>query len=250
MHDLGTLGGSHSLGNGINNSGQIVGYSDTIGDTATHAFVFDSTGMHDLGTLGGTSSQGYGINNSGQVVGYSGTTAGGPGRFPVPEREDDRPQYVAPCGFRLDSHGCVQHQRLWLDDGLRLDEREYPRLHSASAVHRHRFARLQVAELVGSRAIGHVHISQSGFRRFRRHEIHYTIGCGHSAQRPFGRVYAPYFRATFPVEERVERDGSGGQCCSTDRDDPSRGRHGQQQYRGRGRPDDHPFCLQHSQGGR
>ena len=71
--DLGTLGGVESWARGINNSGQVVGWSDLPGYTATHAFLYDGTSMHDLGTLGGTNSWAYGINNSGQVVGASDT---------------------------------------------------------------------------------------------------------------------------------------------------------------------------------
>ena len=72
MLDLGTLGGTYSSAYGINDSGQVVGYSNTAGGDY-HAFLYDSTAMTDLGTLGGTYSYAYGINDSGQVVGYSGT---------------------------------------------------------------------------------------------------------------------------------------------------------------------------------
>lgn len=77
----GTLGGRGSGGNGINDVGQVTGFSDTAGDTATHAFLY--TGMpgsggtmDDLGTLGGTESVGHAINASGQVVGWSQTKVG------------------------------------------------------------------------------------------------------------------------------------------------------------------------------
>jgi len=74
--DLGMLGvpngsDSFSFGLGINNSGQVVGYSNT-GEGADHAFLYSSqTGMKDIGTLGGGLSYGYGINDSGQVTGCS-----------------------------------------------------------------------------------------------------------------------------------------------------------------------------------
>src|SRR5215207_10175943 len=56
MKDLGTLGGTNSYAYGINDSGQVVGYSDTA-NSGPHAFLYDSTnGMKDLGTLGGTNS--------------------------------------------------------------------------------------------------------------------------------------------------------------------------------------------------
>jgi probable HAF family extracellular repeat protein len=81
MTDLGTLGGSFisSVGEGINNSGQITGFSDTADDTlllAAHAFLYSGGTMTDLGTLGGNFSVGFGINGSGQVTGESATTTG------------------------------------------------------------------------------------------------------------------------------------------------------------------------------
>jgi probable HAF family extracellular repeat protein len=73
--DLGTLGGSFSGANGINDSDQVVGRSDTASGHV-HAFLWTATsGMQDLGTVG-THSAAYGINDSGQVVGQSPTAAG------------------------------------------------------------------------------------------------------------------------------------------------------------------------------
>jgi len=76
--DLGTLvDGTYSAGNAINNSGEVVGYSDTflniyVGSTF-HAFSYSGGTMTDLGTLGNGNgvSEALGINNSGQIVGYS-----------------------------------------------------------------------------------------------------------------------------------------------------------------------------------
>ena len=72
MTDLGTLGGS-SQANGINASGQVVGWAETARG-ARHAFLYTGSTMTDLGTLGGTISEASGINASGQVVGWSFTT--------------------------------------------------------------------------------------------------------------------------------------------------------------------------------
>lgn len=72
MRDLGTLGGSKSVGRSINGFGNVAGESATANNSATHAFRFkDGQGMRDLGTLGGRNSSGYGINDHGDVVGQS-----------------------------------------------------------------------------------------------------------------------------------------------------------------------------------
>ena len=67
--DLGSFGGTFATATGINNSGQIVGYSDLVGNTAEHAFLYSGGVISDLGTLGGTNSTAFGINNKGQAVG-------------------------------------------------------------------------------------------------------------------------------------------------------------------------------------
>jgi probable HAF family extracellular repeat protein len=71
MTDLGTLGNSYSQATGINDLGQVVGWSGVDG-FVDHAFMVTGAGMIDLGTLGGQGSSGaYGINSAGQVVGWS-----------------------------------------------------------------------------------------------------------------------------------------------------------------------------------
>ena len=76
MTDMGTLGGSESHATGINDSGQVVGWSYTASG-AKHAFLFSNGQMTDLGALpGGGESCAYGINDQGRVVGYSYTADG------------------------------------------------------------------------------------------------------------------------------------------------------------------------------
>ena len=73
--DLGTLGGSSSTAEGINNSGQVVGDALDAGGNQ-HAFLYSGGVMTDLGTLGGSYSQAWGINNNGQVVGDAANASG------------------------------------------------------------------------------------------------------------------------------------------------------------------------------
>jgi probable HAF family extracellular repeat protein len=70
LNDLGTLGGTTSVGRDINDYGEVIGMSP-IADGVEHAFLFTNGAMRDLGTLGGRWSDATAINNAGQVVGYS-----------------------------------------------------------------------------------------------------------------------------------------------------------------------------------
>jgi probable HAF family extracellular repeat protein len=76
IHILGKLGGkgksATGTATGINNAGQVVGWSTIDASKEIHPFLWSaSTGMQDLGTQG-VSSYATGINNLGEVVGYSG----------------------------------------------------------------------------------------------------------------------------------------------------------------------------------
>jgi probable HAF family extracellular repeat protein len=88
--DLGFLPGwgNYSRAHGINQAGEVVGYSGPNNPTAspsptrTRAFIWDATnGMRDLGTLGGGYSKALSINNSSQVTGKAGTPSGGDHAF-------------------------------------------------------------------------------------------------------------------------------------------------------------------------
>ncbi|MCC7407280.1 MAG: DUF3466 family protein [Phycisphaeraceae bacterium] len=76
MIDLGTLGGSQSVANAINNSGAIVGGSHMPGDVVAHAFLYDGRQMLDLNQLvalpsGWIIESVNDINDLGQIVGYA-----------------------------------------------------------------------------------------------------------------------------------------------------------------------------------
>ncbi|TKB91980.1 MAG: VPLPA-CTERM sorting domain-containing protein [Nitrospira sp.] len=75
---LPTLGGASGEANGINNTGQMVGYSYLDGDAAHHATRWtlsgQTIGIDDLGTLGGASSSAWAINANGLIAGWSNVT--------------------------------------------------------------------------------------------------------------------------------------------------------------------------------
>jgi probable HAF family extracellular repeat protein len=81
MYDLGSLGGSFTIGWDVNASGAVTGGSDVPEDAGAHAFLWKPTTpngtsgvMHDLGTLGGTDGEGSAINDSGLITGWAQTT--------------------------------------------------------------------------------------------------------------------------------------------------------------------------------
>lgn len=75
MISLGTLGGTSGIGNAINLSGQIAGYSQNAVGTY-RAFISSGNILLDIGDLGGGSAVAYGINDAGQVVGSAVTSDG------------------------------------------------------------------------------------------------------------------------------------------------------------------------------
>ncbi len=75
MTGLGTLGGNSGIGNGINASGQVAGYSTNSKGTY-RAFLASNGTMTDVGDLGGGSAVAYAINDVGQVVGSAVTSDG------------------------------------------------------------------------------------------------------------------------------------------------------------------------------
>ena len=75
MTSLGTLGGESGIGNGINLSGQVAGYSQDSSGTY-RAFISSGDTLISIGDLGGGSAVAYGINDFGQVVGSAVTPDG------------------------------------------------------------------------------------------------------------------------------------------------------------------------------
>jgi probable HAF family extracellular repeat protein len=69
MQDLGTLGGTQSYVNSLNDRGEVVGQSNLAGDQTYHPFLWDGHALRDLGTLGGNNGFANWINDAGDVVG-------------------------------------------------------------------------------------------------------------------------------------------------------------------------------------
>jgi probable HAF family extracellular repeat protein len=69
--ELGSLGGTTSAANAVNDAGQVTGWANK--RKSVHAFLWSRGKMTDLGTFGSgkLNSSAYGINRSGQVVGAS-----------------------------------------------------------------------------------------------------------------------------------------------------------------------------------
>lgn len=75
MSSLGTLGGTSGIGNGINSSGQVAGYSTNSYGTY-RAFLSTGSTLTDIGDLGGGSAVAYALNDLGAVVGSAVTAKG------------------------------------------------------------------------------------------------------------------------------------------------------------------------------
>ncbi len=76
MTDLGTLGGSSSIGAGINAKGDVVGISLVKGSGNYHGFLYRNGQMEDLNPLidadssaGGVLLYAYGINDANEITG-------------------------------------------------------------------------------------------------------------------------------------------------------------------------------------
>jgi probable HAF family extracellular repeat protein len=95
---LGTLGGRDSSARGVNNSGQVTGYSNIApGQSAAHAFIFKDGVLKDIGAiLGPVETIGIGINARGQVAGSASSNTSSRGAFLY---DNDSFLFFEPQGF-------------------------------------------------------------------------------------------------------------------------------------------------------
>ena len=71
VRDLGSLGGFYTVPFGLNDAGQVVGWSYLESNAVGHAYLFDSGEMTEIGTFGGSNSVAQDINSFGTVAGYA-----------------------------------------------------------------------------------------------------------------------------------------------------------------------------------
>jgi probable HAF family extracellular repeat protein len=111
---LGTLGGTSSVGNSVNNKGWVVGTANLKGDIITHAALWRNGVITDLGTLGAPNSFPGGPNSfinfpvkneRGEIEGFSETSA------PDPLKET----FCAGLTFGTFAHGVTCLGFLWQD---------------------------------------------------------------------------------------------------------------------------------------
>jgi probable HAF family extracellular repeat protein len=72
MRDLGSLGGTCTTASDMNNHGQVVGFSNLLGDLSQHGFLWDNGSFQDLGgSLGGDFQGPFAMNERGEAVGFA-----------------------------------------------------------------------------------------------------------------------------------------------------------------------------------
>jgi probable HAF family extracellular repeat protein len=83
MRDLGNLGGTCTTASAMNNSGQVVGFSNLPGDVIVHGFLWDHGLFQDLGgSLGGEGLGPLAMNEHGEAVGLA-LLPGDPATAPI-----------------------------------------------------------------------------------------------------------------------------------------------------------------------
>lgn len=71
MRNLGSLGGTCTAANALNNQGQVVGFSNLKGDQSYSAFLWSNGKLQQLEGLGGNYSDAHAVNDAGQSVGFA-----------------------------------------------------------------------------------------------------------------------------------------------------------------------------------
>jgi probable HAF family extracellular repeat protein len=102
---LGSLGGTNGVANALNNSNQVVGWSQTTSG-AQHAFLYSNGTMQDLNLLippisGITLTSAVGIDGSGRIVAYGTDSSGQTQEFLLTPAAIPEPSTLAVFGLMI-----------------------------------------------------------------------------------------------------------------------------------------------------
>jgi probable HAF family extracellular repeat protein len=99
---LGTFGGNQTIATGINDSDQVVGYSQFPNGVVQHAFLYQQGSLIDLNSDANEIGWAWGVNNHGQVVGH---TANAQYTYAFRSQDSQITNLGTLCGHTGASHG-------------------------------------------------------------------------------------------------------------------------------------------------